>query len=66
MADNSARIAQLNTILETSVTASTIDGTSVAIDLDSLRKERDRLMAEDNTARIQKPRLTSVNISRLF
>ena len=65
MADNSQRIALIDKLLRSGVTSSTVDGTSVAIDPESLREERRRLMAEDETQRIRRPRISSVDISGL-
>lgn len=55
MADNSARIAELRKILETGMTSVTVDGHSVAIDLNSVRAELRRLMAEDDEQSSTRP-----------
>ncbi len=65
MADNTARIAQLRKILQAGVTSTNIDGTSVSVDLDQVRTELQQLMREDDTQRIRKPRVSSVNIRNL-
>lgn len=66
MANNSARIKEIREVLQTGVSSSTVDGTTTTFDLDSLRRELAQLVAEDDTQKSRKRRLTSVNISRLF
>lgn len=63
MPDNSTRIAELRAILESGETAITNDGVSVQYDLDQVRKELDRLLRTDSASALQRPRLSSVNIS---
>jgi hypothetical protein len=65
MADNTARIAAIRAILSSGVTSSTVDGTTIVYDLESLRKELHVLCAEDNTQNIRRPRISSVNLSGL-
>ncbi len=65
MADNTTRIAELRAILEEGVTSSTIDGTSISVDLKQARLELNRLVRADNTQRLVRPRLSTVNISGL-
>ena len=66
MADNTAKIAELRAILEAGATSTTIAGTSVTVDLDQVRKQLSRLMAEDDTQRSRRPRLSSVNLGKLM
>ena len=65
MADNTAAIAELRAKLQSGVTNTTVDGTSVAVDLSAIERQLKRLIAEDNTQRSRRPRLSSVNISGL-
>jgi hypothetical protein len=65
MPDNSDRIAEIRELLQSGLTSTNIDGTTEQMDLASLRTELRQLMAEDNTQRIRKPRLSSVDLSRL-
>lgn len=66
MADNTDKIASLRTILESGVTSTSVDGTTVSVDLNQVRAELSRLLAEDNTQRVRRPRLSSVNLGRLM
>ena len=65
MADNTARIAAIRAILRTGVTATTDDGTTTSIDPESLRSELRQLVDEDDTQRVRRPRISTVNLSRL-
>lgn len=65
MPDNTTRIAALRAILEAGVTSTTVDGTSVAIDLAQVRLELNRLVRTDSASQLRRPRLSSVNLSRL-
>ncbi len=58
MADNSAKIAELEAKLQRGMTGFTTDGQSGSYDLEQIRKELARLRAEDNTARRRKPTMT--------
>lgn len=66
MADNTAAIAELRALLQAGETQTTIAGTSVTLDLDQIRKELSRLMAEDDIQRSRRPRLSSVNLGKLM
>lgn len=66
MPDHSARIAQIEQILRSGVTSSSVDGTQITIDHESLRKELRKLRAEDDVQRLRRPRISSVDLSRLF
>ena len=63
MADNTARIAELRATLEAGVTSTSIAGTTVSVDLSQIRIELTRLLAEDDTQRARRPRISSVNLS---
>lgn len=65
MPDNSARIAEIEAILESGVTSSNIDGTQETTDFAQLRLELSRLRATDTTQRVRRPRLSSVNLRDL-
>lgn len=66
MADNSQRIKEIRKILQSGLTSSTVDGTTFTYDLDALRSELNQLIREDDSQRMRKPRITSINIARLF
>ncbi len=57
-----ARIATIRETLATGATSINVDGTSVTIDHDSLRRELRQLMAEDAVLRHRKPRFASFNL----
>lgn len=65
MADNTARIAEIRAVLRSGVTASTVDGGSLTIDPESLRRELRNLVAEDDVQRTRRPRISTVNLSGL-
>ena len=65
MADNTRRIAEIREILRTGVVSSNVDGTSITIDPESLRKELRQLTGEDDTQRLRRPRISSVNLQGL-
>jgi hypothetical protein len=65
MADNTARIAQIRAILQGGVTQTAADGRSATWDLAALRIELQQLMREDDTQKVRKPRVSSVNIRNL-
>ena len=65
MADNSARIAELRQILAEGNTSTSIDGRSATWDLDQVRQELNELIREDDTQRVRKPRLSSVNLRNI-
>jgi polyphosphate kinase len=62
MADNSARIAELEAILQSGVSSYTNDGTTVSHDLGEVRKELRRLRAEDDTVGNKRPQSFTVNL----
>jgi len=64
--DNTARIAQIRKILRSGVSSTTVDGESTTFDLASLRKELHQLESEDDTQRTRRPRIASIDLSRLF
>lgn len=65
MADNTARIAAIRLLLQTGVTSTTVDGTTTTFDPESLRRELRALIADDDTQRSRRPRISSVNLSGL-
>ena len=60
MADNSARIAEIRATLQSGVRSSSVDGMSMSLDLESLRRELRRLEAEDGTAQTRRPVASSI------
>jgi len=64
MADNTAKIAEIRTLLESGATSISVDGQNVTLDLTSLRKELNRLIGDDDAtvANMRRPRMSSVNM----
>ena len=64
MADNTVKIAEIRTLLESGVSATTVDGQSVTINHDSLRQELRRLIETDDaaTSNMKRPHMSSVNM----
>lgn len=62
MADNTARIAEIDTILRNGVRSWTAGGETVQYDFDALRAERSRLIAEDDDAQDKRPVASSINL----
>lgn len=60
--DNSARIAQIENILQSGVSSGSVNGESVTYNLDSLRKELSRLKAADTTMRRKRPYAARINL----
>ncbi len=65
MADNTARIAAIRELLQSGVTSTVVDGTSVTFDPDSLRRELHQLIADDDVQRTRRPRISSVKMNGL-
>lgn len=65
MPDNTAKIAELRSILESGTTSITVAGTTTAVDLNQVRIELSRLMAEDDTQKKRRPRISSINLGNL-
>jgi hypothetical protein len=63
MADNTARIAQIEATLAKGVSKATIDGNSVELDLASLRAELVRLKLTDDLSQRRRPSFLSVDMS---
>lgn len=65
MADNSARIAEIQQILRAGVASQTTDGVTTAFDIPSLRKELRQLMAEDDTQAGRRPASATIKVTGL-
>ena len=63
MADNSAKIAELEAILETGATTVKVDGQEVVRDLKVVRAELRRLQAEDDTDKNRRPVMSKFNLA---
>ena len=61
--DNSAKITELETLLQSGANSVNVDGVSVAIDLDSVRKELRRLQAADSIQRRKRPAAATINLA---
>lgn len=66
MADNAAKIAELEAILHGGVTSINVDGTSTTCDLEEIRRQLAELRRTDDTQRTRRPRLTFVKLGRLM
>ncbi len=62
MADNAAKIAELEAKLQRGMTAFATDGQSASYDLDAIRAELTRLRGTDTTARRRKPVITKIQL----
>lgn len=62
MADNTQRIAQIRSILESGVTSIEVGGEKTTFDLESLRKELRRLEEEDDAAKRKRPRIATMKL----
>jgi hypothetical protein len=60
--DNTLKIAKIDAALESGVSSTATDGTSVSIDRESLRAERRRLVAEDDVLKNQRPTVCGFNL----
>ena len=63
MADNSAKIAELEAILETGATPVKVDGQEIVRDLNVVRAELRRLQADDDTDKNRRPVTSRINLS---
>ena len=66
MADNTAKIAELEAILQSGVTTITIAGTTTQIDLNVIRRQLQDLRATDDTQAARKPRIATLDVSGLM
>jgi len=62
MADNSARIAEIEAILQAGAVSVTIDGVSVTYDFDTLRSELRKLRQADDVEKSRRPTSTTVRL----
>lgn len=62
MADHSARIAEIQTILRAGARNIVNDGTTVGYDFEALRRELRELMADDDTHAGRRPRVMSIRL----
>lgn len=62
MANNTDRIAEIREILRTGASTVVVDGTTTTYDFPALRQELRELIAEDDTQRHIKPRVSSINL----
>lgn len=62
MADNSARIAEIRTLLGSGAKTVKVDGVETTFDLASLRKELRELMREDDTQAGRRPTVSTINL----
>ena len=63
MADNTAAIAAIDTILNTGATDVEVDGQRVKYDQAQLRKQRAILAAADDTLKSKRPVASTINLS---
>jgi hypothetical protein len=65
MADNSARISEIEAILRAGARQVVVDGTSVTYDFETLRKELRHLKATDDTLAGTRPKILGVKFGGL-
>lgn len=63
MPDNSAKIAELEALIQGAATRVTTDGTTTDFDLARAREELRRLREQDNTQRGRRPVISTINLS---
>lgn len=63
MADHSAEIAKLESLLNAGATSMSVDGQQISIDLDSVRRRLADLKAEDDCTQTNNKRVRSAKIS---
>ena len=61
--DNSAKIAELESLLESGATSVNVDGVTVAISPDSVRAELRRLQQADSVQRKKRPVAARINLA---
>jgi len=61
--DNSAKIAELQAILQAGANSVSVDGTTVSYDLAEVRRQLRELMANDRTQSGRRPVAASINLS---
>lgn len=62
MPDNSAKIAELQAILQAGANSVSVDGTTVAYDLAEVRRQLRELMANDRTQSGRRPVASNINL----
>ena len=62
MADNTEKIAELDAVLQAGTKSTMVDGVSVTMDLEAIRRERDRLIASDDMRASDRPRVVGFNL----
>jgi len=62
VADNTEKIAELDAVLQAGTKSTMVDGVSVTIDLEAIRRERDRLIAADDMRASDRPRVVGFNL----
>lgn len=62
MANNTAKIAELEAILQAGETSTTIDGTTTTVDLNVIRQQLNELRAndDDEANRLRKPTVATI------
>ena len=63
MPDNSAKIAELEALIQGATRRVTTDGTTTDFDLDKAREELRRLREQDTTQRGRRPVISTINLS---
>lgn len=64
MPDNSQRIREIRQLLESGVRSISVDGTTVQIDTESLRRELRELLREDERFRQLRPAVASIYLGQ--
>lgn len=65
MTDHSARIAELEAILQEGATTVTVDGTTTVIDLEIVEQQLNQLRRDNTATADRRPRLSSIQTGGL-
>lgn len=66
MPDNTAAIAQIRSLLNSGATQITVDGTTVQVTPDQLRRRLRELQATDTANPVKRPRVASINLGNAW
>ena len=65
MADHSAKIAELEEILQSGVTTVVVDGTTTTVNLDVIQRQLNELRQSNTATADRRPRLSSIQMGGL-
>jgi hypothetical protein len=64
--DNTDEIARIRALLNSGATTVTVDGQTVVVDHDALRRRLRELQATDSENPIRRPRVSSINLTNAW